>query len=225
MTLYAFISFLMRYMDQKGFFYGGNMKAKLTLRIIAEITIMSALAFTLDYVQGLITGGLFPNGGSIGIAMLPILIISYRRGFIAGMVTGLLVSVLQMIPGNLSLIPVESLPLIICQVMLDYVIAYPLIGVAGAFARKYKDAKNNKLKVTFLIAGTLVGGLLKLLVHHLAGAIFWREYLPTDFFGGPDVYSILYNSGYMIPNIIINGALLILIALKAPMLLKTEENK
>ena len=212
-------------LDQKGFFYGDNMKAKMTLRIIAEITIMSALAFTLDYVQGIITGGLFPNGGSIGIAMLPILFIAYRRGIIAGVVTGLLVSVLQMIPGDLSLIPVESLPLIICQVMLDYVIAYPLVGVAGAFARKYKNASNNKLKITFLILGTLVGGLLKLLVHHLAGAIFWREYLPIDFLGGPDVYSLLYNSSYMIPNIIINGALLVLMALKAPMLLKPEDNK
>ena len=198
------------------------MKAKMTLRVIAEITIMSALAFTLDYIQGIITGPLFPNGGSFGIAMLPILFISYRRGIIVGVITGLLVSVLQMIPGNLSLIPVESLPLIICQVILDYVIAYPLVGLAGAFAKKYKNAKTNKLKITFLIIGTLVGGIAKLLAHHLAGAIFWREYLDSVL-GSPDLYSLLYNSGYMIPNIVINGVLLIVMGLKAPMLLNPKE--
>ena len=215
----------MRYRDQKGFFYGDGMKLKMTLTVIAEITIMSALAFTLDYVQGIITGGLFPNGGSIGIAMLPILFIGYRRGIIAGVVTGLLVSVLQMIPGDLSLIPVESLPLIICQVMLDYVVAYPLVGIAGAFAKSFKNAKSNKQKIVYLIIGTLVGGLLKLLAHHLAGAIFWREYLPTDFPGGPDIYSLLYNGSYMIPNIIINGALIIIMALKAPILFTDNTKK
>ena len=115
------------------------MKYKKTLRIIAEITIISALAFTLDYIQGLITGGLFPNGGSIGIAMLPILFIAYRRGFVAGIVTGLLVSVLQILPGDLSLIPVESIPLIICQVLLDYILAYPVVGIAGAFSKNIVD--------------------------------------------------------------------------------------
>ena len=78
------------------------------------------------------------------------------------------------------------------------------------------------MKITFLIVGTLVGGIAKLLAHYLAGAIFWREYLDSVL-GSPDLYSLLYNSGYMIPNIVINGVLLIVMGLKAPMLLNPKE--
>ena len=182
---------------------------------------MSALAFTLDYVQGIITGGLFPNGGSIGIAMLPILFISYRRGLIAGLVSGLLVSVLQMIPG-ISTVP-GNLFVVISQVMLDYIVAYPLVGIAGAFAKGFKSSDKTGKKITYLITGTVLGGSLKLLAHYLAGVIFWADYCPNWLPGGAFINSFLYNGAYMIPNIIINGALLVLMALKAPMLFKTEK--
>lgn len=197
------------------------MKYKKALRIIAEITIMSALAFTLDYAQGLITGGLFPNGGSIGIAMLPILFISYRRGFVSGLICGLVVSVLQMIPG-IYVIPGASLPAVIAQVSLDYIIAYPLIGFAGIFFKLFQKSTTTSKKVTYLITGTLVGGMLKYLTHYLAGVIFWSSSCPDGYPGGPIIYSLVYNGSYMIPNIIINGALIILMALKAPKLFKEE---
>ena len=74
-------------------------KTHLTIKVLAEITIISALAFTLDIVQSFINKGFFVNGGSIGIAMLPILLLSYRRGFWAGLTSGLILSILQMLGG------------------------------------------------------------------------------------------------------------------------------
>ena len=199
------------------------MKYKNTLKIIAEITIMSALAFTLDYAQGLITGGLFPNGGSIGIAMLPILFLSYRRGFLSGLICGLVVSVLQMIPG-IYVIPGANLPTIIFQVLLDYVIAYPLIGFSGLFFKSFTKTNKNSIKITFLISGTLLGGMLKFLTHFLAGVIFWSSSCPDRFVGGPIVYSFLYNGSYMFPNIIICGLIITLMYLKIPKLFNNTDN-
>lgn len=196
-------------------------KTHVAIKVIAEITIISALAFTLDIIQGFLSKGIFVNGGSIGIAMLPILLLSYRRGFWAGLVSGLILSVLQML-GGIYVIN-GAWYLIGLQVMLDYIIAYPLVAFAGLFYKPFKKAKNFKQKNTFLIIGSVIGGLLKLFCHFLAGVIFWSSSCPEGFPGGPFVFSIAYNSAYMIPNTIINALLLSILAYKMPRLFNPDE--
>lgn len=194
-----------------------------TIKMIAEITIISALAYALDLVQGFICQSFFVNGGSIGIAMLPILFISYRRGFLAGLISGLMLSVLQMIASGGLYVISGAWYLIGLQVMLDYIIAYPLVAFAGLFYKSFQNSKNFKQKNTFLIIGSVTGGLLKLLCHFLAGVIFWSSSCPEGFPGGPYVFSFVYNGGYMIPNIIINTLLLSILAYKMPKLFKSDE--
>ena len=196
-------------------------KTHVAIKVIAEITIIGALAFTLDIVQGFICKGIFVNGGSIGIAMLPILLLSYRRGFWAGLVSGLILSILQML-GGIYVIN-GAWYLIGLQVMLDYIIAYPLVAFAGLFYKSFKNSKNFKQKNTFLIIGSVIGGLLKLLCHFLAGVIFWSSSCPDGFPGGPSVFSIAYNGAYMIPNTVINTLLLSILAYKMPSLFNPEE--
>lgn len=185
---------------------------KLNNKIVAEIAIIGALAFALDMLQGGITRGLFPNGGSIGIAMLPILIISIRRGFKAGLLSGLILSFLQLLGG--LYLSANSWYMMILQLLLDYIIAYPLVACAGLFKNKYQNAQTQKQKITFLIIAVVLGGLLKLLSHYLAGVIFWSSSCPEGYIGGPMVYSLIYNGGFMIPNIIINAIILIIISMK-----------
>ena len=72
---------------------------KITTKCLAEIAIMATLAFALDALQGGLFRGLFPNGGSIGFAMLPILIMCFRRGFLPGLLTALILSFLQLLGG------------------------------------------------------------------------------------------------------------------------------
>lgn len=192
------------------------------LQVIAEIAIFGALAFALDILQGGIFRGIFPNGGSIGLAMIPILIIAYRRGIGSGLICGLLVSLLQMLGGIYAI--ASNWYLVILQILLDYIIAYPLVGMAGIFSKSYRNSTSNKQKAKFICFGTILGGTLKLLAHYLAGIIFWGYTFPENFVGGPYVYSLVYNGGYMIPNIIIAILILLLINSKNPSLLFPNSN-
>lgn len=188
-------------------------KNKKNLQLISEIAIYSALALALDFLQGGIWKGVFPNGGSIGISMLPILIISYRRGFGSGLVCGFIVSILQML-GGIYIVAMNWYAAL-AQVSLDYVITFPLVAFAGLFHKAFQNTDSNKKKVLFLSLGTFLGGTLKFLAHFISGVVFFTNF---NFPGGPVLYSIVYNGAYMLPNIIINLVILVVLALKQPMI-------
>ena len=194
---------------------------KLKTKPIVEIAIIGALAFALDIFQGGITRGLFPNGGSIGIAMLPILIITFRRGTKAGLLSGLILSFLQLLGG--LYLSANTWYMMLFQLCLDYILAYPLVAFAGVFYKSFQQANTQKQKITFLIIGTLLGGLLKLLCHFLAGVIFWSSSCPEGYLGGPIVFSLVYNGSYMLPNILINGLILCILGAKFHKLFTPED--
>lgn len=197
---------------------------KLNVRVAAEIAIFAALGVVLDILQGGIAKIVLPvlkAGGSIGIAMVPIFVIAYRRGLIAGLLCALLVSILQML-GGIYVINSGSLdgwkgtagPFI--QVMLDYVLAYTVCGIAGAFAGLYKNASGNK-KLIFIIIGCVIAGFAKYLCHVLSGIFFW----PGELWGiSGNAYSWLYNGIYMIPNIVICTVIMVIVAKFYPQFLE-----
>ena len=199
---------------------------KFNVRVIAEIAIFAAIAVVLDILQGGIWKAAFANGGSIGFAMVPIFVIAYRRGLIAGLICGLIVSILQML-GGIYVINSGSLdgwkgnagPYI--QVMLDYVLAYTVVGFSGAFAGLYRTSEGKK-KVLFVIIGCVIGGLLKYLCHVLSGIFFW----PGKMWGvSGHAYSWLYNGLYMIPNIVVCTVVMAILAVFYPVFFEAPEAK
>lgn len=200
------------------------MKQKFTTRVLAEVAIFAALAFALDALQGGIWKGVFPNGGSIGLAMVPIFIICYRRGLLAGLACGFLLSIVQMIPG-IYIINAGGLdnpflkvagPFI--QVMLDYVLAYTVVGLAGVFSKKYLS--NPSKGMAPLLVGVTLGGLLKYACHVVAGLLFW----PGEIFGISGAgYSFVYNGLYQIPNIVISIILMVLLTKFYPSILVPKD--
>lgn len=197
---------------------------KLNVRVAAEIAIFAALGVVLDILQGGIAKIVLPvlkAGGSIGIAMVPIFVIAYRRGLIAGLLCALLVSILQML-GGIYVINSGSLsgwkstagPYI--QVLLDYILAYTVCGFAGAFAGLYKNSEGNK-KLIFIVIGCVLAGFLKYLCHVLSGIFFW----PGELWGiSGYAYSWVYNGIYMIPNIIICAGIMVVVAKFYPQFLE-----
>ena len=194
-------------------------KSFISTKEITEIAIFSAIAFALDVFQGGISRGIFPNGGSIGIAMLPILFLCFKRGFKAGMLSAIALTFLQMLGGVYAI--ASEWYLVILQILLDYVLAYPVVAFAGVFYKKFHNSSN---KIKWLITGTVFGGLLKLLCHYLAGVIFWGSSCPDGFFGGPAIFSLVYNGGFMVPNIIINGIILVILYMKQPSIFDVINN-
>ena len=91
------------------------------------------------------------------------------------------------------------------QIMLDYVLAYTCVGLAGAFAGLFHKNTDKKSQAIWIIVGTVIAGLLKYFCHVLAGGWFWLNQGGT-FWGVDDsswLYSFIYNGAFMIPNIII----------------------
>lgn len=207
------------------------MNKKFSVRVLAEIAIFAAIGFALDALQGGIFKGVFVNGGSIGIAMVPVFIISYRRGLLPGVICGLVLSVIQMLGGVyvISGASYDGAMKVLApffQILLDYILGYTLVGLAGAFASKYKKAEGNT-KIVWIIIGTVIGGLLKYTSHVLAGGFFWLD--PEISFwgvnGGSWLYSFVYNGAYSIPNILFSTAIMILIAKFYPVFLDVEEKE
>ena len=54
------------------------------VRTLCEIGIFAALGFVFDELQGIFFGSIFPNGGSIGFAMIAVLIVVAREFVISG---------------------------------------------------------------------------------------------------------------------------------------------
>ena len=187
------------------------------IRTICEIGIFAALGFVLDELQGAIFGGVFTSGGSIGFAMIAVLIIAYRRGPLPALLTGLLMGLFDIATKAYVIHP--------AQVLLDYILPYTLVGVAG-FLKPFFDKSEKRIeKILWLISGAVVGGLLKLTSHYLAGIFFWAD--PRYFAWhlnemNPYLYCFVYNIAFTGPSIILTGALLVIVYITAPRVLTNK---
>ena len=164
-----------------------------------------------------------PFGGSVTAAsMMPVIIIAYMYGTKWGLLSGAVYGVLQMLTGmNIvaaMFLPGESQMLVwqaILVCLIDYILAYMMLGFGGIFKGKIK---NNIMAVAL---GTVIAMLLSYIMHIISGYIFYGEWAEWFFtqegfysFGTKIVenfdgkilsllYSIVYNGLYMIPEIII----------------------
>lgn len=185
-------------------------KKKWGVEEMAEVAIFAALGYVLDMLAGLYSAPLFPNGGSIGLAMVCVYIMAYRRGLLAGIITGLVIGLLDLADG-FYVIGGQAWYIAFIQVALDYWIAYPLVGFAGLFTKKIQKSSTKGQLILWSILGVLLGGLLKYAAHVLSGALFWGSdsssfawsFQGTDISAWP--YSSIYNIAYMGPSIVLSG--------------------
>lgn len=208
-------------------------KQKFSTRVLAEVAIFAALAFALDALQGGIWRGVFASGGSIGLAMVPIFLIGYRRGLFPGILCGLIVSLVQMLGGiyviNATTFENAFLRVMgpFLQVMLDYVLAYTVVGLAGAFSGLYASSEKRSKKILWMIVGCSVAGLLKYACHVVAGGVFWLNQ-GASFMNIADtswLYSFIYNGAYCIPNILICTAIMVILVRFYPQFIEVGEKK
>ena len=159
---------------------------KNNLRRLCEGAIMVAIAQILSYIKL----WEMPWGGSIVLAMVPIILFSVRWGLGSGLLAGFVFGVLQFMFDGGFAIGWQS-------IIGDYLLAFTVLGLAGLM-------KGKKLGVFW---GTLIGGVARFLVHYVVGATIWAAYMPDTFFGmtmtSPWFYSLLYNGSYMLPDILI----------------------
>ena len=163
-------------------------------KFLVESAMMIAIATVLSMIKIID----MPYGGSVTIAsMLPIVIISYRYGIGKGLLVGLAYGVVQQLLGleNFSVVPNPTVVKYLAVVCIDYLLAFSVLGLGGIFRGKLNSQQ------TELVLGALLVGILRYVCHCIAGSIAWHNPEWTTL--GPVIYSISYNTTYMVPEILV----------------------
>jgi len=184
-----------------------NSKSRENLRALVESSLLVAIGFALSYV----TPFRLPWGGSVTpLSMLPILMIGIRHGLKWGLLGGVVYACLQMIQ-QFWPPPTGTVQGYIAVVMLDYLVAFTVLGLSGLFRGK---------KYGLLIAAPLCLSL-RFLSHFISGIIVWGVYadnMPVW------LYSLTYNGSYMVPEIILTTIVSAVLCLTAPPILFNMSN-
>ncbi len=156
------------------------------IRILTECAIMIALSCVLS----VITVYKLPQGGGVtAFSQVPIIILSYRHGIKWGAFSGFVLSVFQLISGLANFSYVNTVWAYIAVAMLDYLVAFTVLGLGGMFRNKIK----NKALSAGLGAGIV--SILRLLCHFLSGVTVWADY--AEGWKNVWIYSLAYNGSYM----------------------------
>lgn len=173
----------------------------------------SAIMIALSLVLAFFAVFQAPNGGDITIgAMVPIIIISFMYSTKWGILTAICYTILNMIfKGVVTTLPTEDLSTYFLMIILDYVLAFGVFGLAGFFKRTIEKLTQ---KPRFaMCASAFTVAFLRYVSHFLSGIILWGEYAPE---GQPVwIYSILYNGAYMVPEIIITTVIISVLSVSA----------
>lgn len=200
---------------------------------VTESAMLIAMAVVLELVGRTIIPPM-PFGGQLTlVSMLPIVLVSYRHGVKWGLTTGFAYALVQMAlgadtvtaafqPGYFGDSAMLTNALLMC--LLDYILAYTLLGLGGCFREKIAN------KGVALMCGSLVALGGRFLAHILSGYILfagWAEWFFTQegfpAWGAalveslsPELlgltYSVVYNGLYMVPEMILTAIAAVLIA-------------
>lgn len=188
---------------------------------LVEGAVMVALAFGLSFVK------IFklPWGGSVTLlSMLPIIVYSIRNGAKYGVMCSFVYALTQLAQGIIAdglfgwgLTPA----MLIACIFLDYIGAFTVLGFAGML--RSKDMKG-------WIGGAVSVIFVRYILHVISGAAVFAsagklwEGLEIS---NPWLYSMAYNSCYMLPEMILTtiGAVLLFKTGAIKMILKKQESK
>lgn len=176
-------------------------------RILTEGALLVAMATVLGYIK------LFelPQGGTISLEMLPLILMSYRHGAKWGLFTGFVHGFIQMVIGFSNVMYCATLIAQIGCILLDYLVAYAVVGLAAALGA---PCKGNK--VAYAVVGTVLACLCRFVCHFITGMWLWGGWAPE---GQPVwMYSLVYNGSYMLVDTILVAVCAALLMKAAPKL-------
>ena len=186
------------------------MKHKNTRRnvlALVETAMMVALAVGLELLCKFLPSP-WAYGGSISLGAIPIIYLSYRRGSKWGLSAGFVYSCVQMLLG-FYVPPANTFLAIVLCVLLDYVLAFSLLGLAGAFAAPFERSEKPAARLTGYVVGAIGASALRFVCSFLSGVVLWDSYAPEGM--NVWVYSLVYNGSYMLGNAAIAAVVLFLL--------------
>ncbi len=200
-------------------------------RRLTESAMLLAVAIILELLSKTFIPEMTFGGQLTIVSMLPVVLISYRHGVKWGFVAAFAYALIEMVIG-MRTISAAFLPnsqdymgaKAILMVLLDYLVAYTLLGLGGIFRNRIQNPGIS------LMCGSLAALGARYLSHILSGFILytsWAEWFFTQD-GFPAwgaqlvaslepttlglVYSIVYNGLYMLPEMIFTAIASVLIS-------------
>ncbi len=151
-------------------------------RLLLEIALTIALAAVLS----MFTIWRMPQGGSVSLSMLPLFVLAFRRGLLPGLAAGALYGLVDLLVN----------PFIVhwVQLLLDYPVAYMLVGLSGAVSgalHRSLRARDTRRTALLIGVGVILGAAGRYVAHFLSGLVFFGHFAPE---GQPVwLYSAIYN--------------------------------
>ncbi len=173
-------------------------------------TACGGMSIALSTVLSLFTLIHMPQGGSLTPAsMLPIIFCALAFGPSWGMSIGAVYGVLQYI--------INPLASNWASFILDYPVAFGMLGLAGFFAAARMTRVNEKnilrriglISLPRILMAVFLAMAGRTVCHVLSGVVFYAEYAGDQ---NPWIYSLLYNGTYMLPEMAITCILLLPLA-------------
>lgn len=157
-----------------------------TRKISIVSMIEGALCIALSLVLTRLNLFAMPQGGSVDLELVPLILFAYRRGPKLGILAGALTGVLKVFTGGYFLN--------VMQLILDYPLAYAFAGITAFYPR---------------LLWLILAALGQLVCHVVSGAIFFAKYAPTGW--NPWLYSIIYNGPVVIAKYAISAVAAIIL--------------
>ena len=154
---------------------------------ISLISLYCALAIVFDYIKSFIPFLNMPSGGSINIALIPIVICSFHLGVLDGILTGILWWLIS------SVLGLNPYYLNIFQYIVDYILPSAIIGICSLFYKK-KNIYEVESGIVFMM-------LCRTFLLVLSGALFWPDDVAANSLAAWSA-SLVYNLPYSIATMI-----------------------
>lgn len=152
----------------------------MSTRDLVKMSAYLAMFVVLDYLANMIGFFKMPQGGTLGLGVIALLLASYDLGYKKGIAVGLLSVLLQWMTGAMWFINWF-------QFFLDYLLAFGIYGIASVIP-------SARLGKQPLLWGVIVTNLIRLASHTVSGVLFYE----VTWWG-----SFAYNGWYMIPTMIV----------------------
>ena len=152
----------------------------------------------------------FLYGGSITIfSMVPLVLVAQMYGVPWGILTGVAYGLIQMVMGLKNFSYVTGIEAYAMVAAFDYIVAFGVIGFAGV-TRKIRN------RAVAASLGAVIACILRFFCHFFSGITVWKalewndapafiseRMLQPDLV--PYTYSLMYNGGYMFPELILTA--------------------
>lgn len=168
-----------------------NQKTKQNIKKIALCGVMIALGTVLSFIKVYEP----PLGGGVTVlSMVPVAFLSCMLGVKWGFAASFSYSLIQLFASMGEVFGWGLTPgAVVATLLVDYVLAYTVLGISGIFAKK---------GVWGIVAGVAIATFLRFLCHFFTGVYIFDIWAP-DSWNNIWLYSLCYNGGYMLPEIIL----------------------